>query len=64
MEVHHGHHGGPKGMKEYFLEFFMLFIAVTLGFFAENLREHYVEKQRENNTCTSWRPTSGRTRRN
>ena len=34
-------------MKEYFLEFFMLFIAVTLGFFAENLREHYVEKQRE-----------------
>ena len=47
MEVHHGHHGGPKGMKEYFLEFFMLFIAVTLGFFAENLREHYVEKQRE-----------------
>jgi hypothetical protein len=47
MEVHHGHSSGPKGLKEYFLEFFMLFIAVTLGFFAENLREHYVEKQRE-----------------
>lgn len=25
----------------------MLFLAVTLGFFAENLREHYIEKERE-----------------
>ena len=27
----------------YFWEFFMLFPAVTLGFFVENLREHYEE---------------------
>jgi deoxyadenosine/deoxycytidine kinase len=25
----------------------MLFLAVTLGFFVENQREHYVENQRE-----------------
>jgi len=46
MEVHHPHHI-PKAFKEYFTEFFMLFAAVTLGFFAENLREHYIEKERE-----------------
>ena len=28
-------------------EFLMLFAAVTLGFFAENLREHQIEKHRE-----------------
>ncbi|NDA61626.1 MAG: hypothetical protein EBX50_06240 [Chitinophagia bacterium] len=48
MEVHHPHHlGHKKKWKEYFLEFLMLFVAVTLGFFAENIREHYVEKSRE-----------------
>lgn len=48
MEVHHPHHGSHnKKIKEYILEFFMLFLAVTLGFFAENIREHYVEKERE-----------------
>ena len=48
MEVHHPHsHHGPKKWKEHFLEFFMLFLAVTLGFFAENQREHYVENHRE-----------------
>lgn len=48
MEVHHPHtHHGPKKFKEHFLEFFMLFLAVTLGFFAENQREHYVERHRE-----------------
>ena len=48
MEVHHPHsHQGPKKFKEHFLEFFMLFLAVTLGFFAENQREHYVERHRE-----------------
>jgi hypothetical protein len=51
MEVHHSHsHQGPKKWKEYFLEFFMLFLAVTLGFFAENQREHYVERHRETHT--------------
>lgn len=48
MEIHHPHsHQGPKKFKEHFLEFFMLFLAVTLGFFAENQREHYVERHRE-----------------
>lgn len=46
MEVHHGHHA-PKNWKVYFVEFLMLFTAVTLGFFAENVREHYIESHRE-----------------
>lgn len=47
MEVHHPHHNGhKKKIKEYFLEFFMLFLAVSLGFLAENIREGYVEKER------------------
>lgn len=45
MEVHHKHHV-PKNIKEYLTEFLMLFAAVTLGFFVENLREHYVEEER------------------
>lgn len=48
MEVHHPHHPThKKNWKEYFTEFIMLFAAVTLGFFAENLREHQIEKNRE-----------------
>ena len=48
MEVHHTHQPAhKKKWNEYLLEFFMLFFAVTLGFFAENIREHYVEKERE-----------------
>ncbi|HEY2722979.1 MAG TPA: hypothetical protein VGI82_14700 [Chitinophagaceae bacterium] len=39
MEVHHHPHLEKKKFKEYFLEFLMIFLAVTLGFFAENLRE-------------------------
>ena len=46
MEVHHHSHH-PKKLKEYITEFLMLFLAVSLGFFAENIREHQVEKQRE-----------------
>jgi hypothetical protein len=43
MEVHHPHHPShKKKISEYFLEFFMLFFAVTLGFFAENYREHTI----------------------
>ena len=41
MEVHHHSHK-PKNWKEYITEFIMLFAAVTLGFFAENLREHSI----------------------
>ena len=54
MEVHHhtnskGPPAGRAGKKwtDYFWDFFMLFLAVTLGFFVENQREHYVEHQRE-----------------
>jgi hypothetical protein len=46
MEVHHHSHH-PKKWKEYITEFLMLFLAVTLGFMAENIREHQVEKVRE-----------------
>lgn len=46
MEVHHHSHH-PKKWKEYITEFIMLFAAVTLGFFAENQREHYIEGLRE-----------------
>lgn len=35
-----------KNTREYFLEFLMLFAAVTLGFFAENQREAIGEKER------------------
>ncbi|NDA61624.1 MAG: hypothetical protein EBX50_06230 [Chitinophagia bacterium] len=47
MEVHHSHHPThKKKWTEYLLEFFMLFFAVSLGFLAENIREHYVERER------------------
>jgi len=39
MEVHHHPHVEKKKFKEYFFEFIMIFLAVTLGFFAENIRE-------------------------
>jgi len=45
MEVHHHPQVEKKGFKEYFLEFLMIFLAVTLGFFAENIREHFAEKK-------------------
>jgi hypothetical protein len=47
MEVHHHSHK-PKNWKEYITEFIMLFAAVTLGFFAENVREHQVVIERKN----------------
>lgn len=49
MEVHHHPdlHHKPKKWKEYFLEFLMIFLAVTMGFIAENIREHFVLKKHE-----------------
>lgn len=47
MEVHNHTHTARKKWYHYFWEFFMLFLAVTLGFFVENQREHLVEHQRE-----------------
>jgi hypothetical protein len=48
MEVHHHAHTHTERKKwfHYFWEFLMLFLAVTLGFFVENQREHQVEHQR------------------
>src|SRR5437764_8657377 len=45
MEVHHHPHVEKKNFKEYFLEFLMIFLAVTMGFVAENLREHFTESK-------------------
>jgi hypothetical protein len=45
MEVHHHPNVEKKNFKEYFLEFLMIFLAVTMGFFAENIREHFSEKK-------------------
>ena len=46
MEVHHHSHTPRKKWTHYFWEFLMLFLAVSLGFFVENQREHYVEHKR------------------
>ena len=46
MDVHHHSHSERKKWTRYFWEFFMLFLAVTLGFFMENQREHLVENRR------------------
>lgn len=51
MEIHH-QTKNPESHKENkwshrFWEFFMLFLAITLGFFVDNQREHYVEHRRE-----------------
>jgi hypothetical protein len=49
MEVHHHPdvQHKRKQFKEYFLEFLMIFLAVTLGFFAEQVRESIAEHSRE-----------------
>jgi hypothetical protein len=45
--AHHLHKAPSHGWKHYCFEFFMLFLAVTLGFFVENQREHYVDRKKE-----------------
>jgi hypothetical protein len=49
MEVHHHPdlHHKKKKWKEYLLEFLMIFLAVTMGFFAESFREHLADKEKE-----------------
>lgn len=47
MEVHHHPHVEKKNFKEYLLEGLMIFLAVSMGFAAENIRERLVEKERE-----------------
>jgi hypothetical protein len=48
MEIHrsHKHHSTLKATTLLF-EFFMMFLAITGGFFMENKREHYIERHRE-----------------
>ena len=48
MEVHHHPHvpNHPKPWKEYLIEGLMIFVAVTLGYGAENIREHYINKHK------------------
>ena len=58
MEIHHAHHHDhpqhkEKVWKHYALEFFMLFLAVTLGFFVENYREQTVESHQEKELAKS-----------
>jgi len=43
MEVHHHPEVEKKGFKEYLLEGLMIFLAVTMGFIAENIRENISE---------------------
>jgi hypothetical protein len=55
MEVHHHPQmeHKHKPWKEYLLEGLMIFVAVTLGFFAESLREHLGEKSKEHEYIAS-----------
>jgi hypothetical protein len=46
MEVHHHPNVEKKNFKEYLLEGLMIFVAVTLGFFAETIRESISEHER------------------
>ncbi len=52
MEVHHAK-AEKKNFKEYFFEFLMVFLAVTMGFFAENLREHFDNRDEEKEYISS-----------
>jgi len=45
MEIHAHTHTARKKWTHYFWEFLMLFLAVSLGFYAENLREGILHKK-------------------
>ncbi len=45
MEVHHHAHTARRKWTHYFWEFLMLFLAVSLGFYAENTRETILHKK-------------------
>ena len=48
MEVHHPHQvQHKKTWKEYLLEYIMIVLAVTTGFFAESYREHLSDSSKE-----------------
>src|ERR1700749_4230907 len=47
MEVHHHPDVEKKSFKEYLLEGLMIFLAVTMGFFAESIRENITKHEKE-----------------
>jgi hypothetical protein len=47
MEVHHHPEVEKKGLKEYLLEGLMIFLAVTMGYFAESARDHLSDGSKE-----------------
>jgi hypothetical protein len=47
MEVHAHSHTERKKFIHYLWEFFMLFLAVTLGFLVENMREHLMDQKKK-----------------
>ncbi len=47
MEVHHHPHVEKKSFKEYLLEGLMIFLAVSMGFIAENIRETFAHRGKE-----------------
>ena len=53
MEVHHHPHAEKKNYKEYLLEGLMIFIAVTMGFFAEKIRENISDREKEKDLMQS-----------
>lgn len=54
MEVHHHPHVGKKNIKEYLLEGLMIFLAVSMGFIAENIREGIVHREKEKQQIESF----------
>lgn len=53
MEVHAHTHTARKKWTHYFWEFLMLFLAVSAGFYAENLREGMIHKEQVKTTMRS-----------
>jgi len=55
MDVHHHPQleHKPKPWKEYFLEFLMIFLAVTMGFIAESIREGISDRTKEHEYVVS-----------
>ena len=47
MEVQHHPNVEKKNLKEYLLEGLMIFLAVTMGFIAENIRERISDREKE-----------------
>jgi hypothetical protein len=49
MEIHHRikHPKKTRKYREYLFEFLIIFVAITGSYFAENLREHFVDRHKE-----------------